>query len=169
VCSVAAAGRPENDVQDALRLAVLGAAAGAAGTTALNAVTYLDMAVRGRPSSSTPEDTVEALSERTHLPVPGEGEVHDNRVAGLGPLTGLLAGVGVGALLGLSRAAGWRPSVLLGTVAATVGALVGTNGPMTVLGVTDPRTWPASSWVADVVPHVAYGAVTAAVLEGLDR
>ena len=127
MCSVAAAGRPENDVQDALRLAVLGAAAGAAGTTALNAVTYLDMAVRGRPSSSTPEDTVEALSERTHLPVPGEGEVHDNRVAGLGPLTGLLAGVGVGALLGLSRAAGWRPSVLLGTVAATVGALVGTT------------------------------------------
>jgi hypothetical protein len=28
-----------------------GAAAGAAGTTALNAVTYLDMAVRARPAS----------------------------------------------------------------------------------------------------------------------
>ncbi len=39
---------------------------------------------------------------------------------------------------------------------------------MTLLGVTDPRTWPVSSWVADVVPHVAYGAVTAAVLEQLD-
>ena len=35
-----------------------GAAAGAAGTTALNVVTYLDMAVRGRPASSTPERTV---------------------------------------------------------------------------------------------------------------
>ena len=83
-----------------------GAAAGAAGTTALNAVTYLDMAVRGRPSSSTPEQTVERLSEVAHVPVPGEGETHDNRVSGLGPLTGLVAGVGTGVALGLARAAG---------------------------------------------------------------
>ncbi len=150
------------------RGALLGAAAGAAGTTALNAVTYLDMAVRGRPSSSTPEDTVERLSEKAHLPVPGAGETRSNRVAGLGPLTGLVAGVGIGALLGAARAAGWRPSVGAGTATATVGALVGTNGPMTVLWVTDTRTWPASSWVADVVPHLAYGAVTAAVLDQLD-
>jgi hypothetical protein len=151
-----------------LHLALLGAAAGAAGTTALNGVTYLDMAARGRPSSSTPEDTVEALADKAHVPIPGEGDAHDNRVAGLGPLTGLLAGVGVGALLGLARAAGWRHGVALGGLVATVGAMVGTNGPMTVLGVTDPRTWPASSWIADVVPHVAYGVVTAAVLERLD-
>ena len=150
------------------RLTVLGAAAGAAGTTALNAVTYVDMAVRGRPASSTPEDTVERLSEVAHVAVPGVGEVRTNRVAGLGPLTGLLAGVGVGALLGVARAAGWRPGLGAATTAATLGALVGTNGPMTVLGVTDPRTWPVSSWVADVVPHVAYGAVTAAVLDRLD-
>ncbi|MDP9408433.1 MAG: hypothetical protein M3P95_11380 [Actinomycetota bacterium] len=150
------------------RLALLGAVAGAAGTTALNVVTYLDMAVRGRPASSTPEDTVERLSEVVHVPVPGTGEVRTNRVAGLGPLTGLLAGVGVGALLGLTRAAGWRPGLGAATAAATLGALVGTNGPMTVLGVTDPRTWPASSWVADIVPHLAYGAVTAAVLHRLD-
>ncbi len=39
---------------------------------------------------------------------------------------------------------------------------------MTLLGVTDPRTSPATSWVADVVPHLAYGAVTAAVLARLD-
>jgi len=71
-------------------------------------------------------------------------------------------------LLGLVRGAGWRPSAVAGTVAATLGALVGSNGPMTVLGVTDPRTWPASSWIADIVPHLAYGAATAAVLERLD-
>lgn len=151
-----------------LRGALLGAAAGAAGTTALNATTYLDMAVRGRPTSSTPEDTVEALSAKVHLPVPGEGEPRDNRLAGLGPLTGLVAGVGTGALLGLARAAGWRPGLLAGGVAATLGALLGSNGPMTALGVTDPRTWPASSWVADVVPHLAYGVVTAVVLDNLD-
>lgn len=152
-----------------LRGALLGAAAGAAGTTALNATTYLDMVVRGRPTSSTPEDTVEALSAKVHLPVPGQGDTRDNRLAGLGPLTGLLAGVGTGALLGVARAAGWRPGLLAGGIAATLGALVGSNGPMTVLGVTDPRTWPASSWAADVVPHLAYGAVTAIVLDNLDR
>jgi hypothetical protein len=32
-----------------------GAAAGAAGTTALNVITYLDIALRGRPTSTTPE------------------------------------------------------------------------------------------------------------------
>ena len=151
-----------------LRLALLGAAAGAAGTTALNGVTYLDMAVRGRPSSSTPEKTVETLSDKSGIPIPGEGDAKQNRISGLGPLSGLLAGLGTGVLLGLARAAGWRPSLPAGTAAATLGALVGTNGPMTALGVTDPRTWPATSWVADIVPHLAYGAVTAAVLERLD-
>lgn len=151
-----------------LKLVLLGAAAGAAGTTALNAVTYLDMAVRGRPSSSTPEDTVKELSERAGVPVPGEGDEQENRISGLGPLSGLLAGVGVGALLGSTRVAGWRPGIGVGAAAATAAALVGTNGPMTVLGVTDPRSWPASAWVADIVPHLAYGAVTAAVLDRLD-
>jgi hypothetical protein len=155
-------------VTSRLRLALFGAAAGAAGTTAIDGVTYIDMAVRGRPSSSTPEKTVEALSEKTRVPIPGEGEKKENRVSGLGPLSGLLAGVGTGALLGLARAAGWRPGIAVRTAAATVGAMVGTNGPMTVLGVTDPRTWSAKSWMADIVPHVAYGAVTAAVLDRLD-
>ncbi len=83
-----------------VRGVLIGAAAGAAGTTALNAVTYLDMVARGRPTSSTPEDTVEKLSDKAHVPVPGEGDARQNRVAGLGPLTGLVAGVGVGAGLG---------------------------------------------------------------------
>jgi len=42
------------------------------------------------------------------------------------------------------------------------------DGPMTVLGVTDPRTWPASSWAADLTPHLAYGVVTAATMSALD-
>jgi hypothetical protein len=40
---------------------------------------------------------------------------------------------------------------------------------MTVLGVTDPRSWAAEDWVADVIPHLAYGALTAVVLDDLDR
>ena len=145
-----------------------GAAAGAAGTTALNAVTYLDIAVRGRPTSSTPEDTVEKLASTAHIPIPGRGAVRTNRVAGLAPLTGLGAGLGIGAVLGLARFAGFRPPSAVSVVAATAGALIGTNGPMTVLGITDPRTWSVTDWVSDIVPHVVYGIVTARVLEGLD-
>lgn len=70
-------------------VAAWGAAAGAAGATALNAVTYLDMVLRGRPASSTPQQTVEKLSQLTHLPVPGDAETRSNRVSGLGPLTGI--------------------------------------------------------------------------------
>jgi hypothetical protein len=155
-------------VKHPLQMVLLGAAAGAAGTTALNMLTYVDMAARGRPASSTPETTVEKISEVTHVPIPGDEDTRENRISGLGPLTGQLAGVGIGALLGLTRAAGWRPGFGVSTVVATVGAMVGTSGPMTLLGVTDPRTWPAKSWVVDIVPHLAYGAVTAAVMERLD-
>ncbi len=145
----------------------VGAAAGAAGTTALNAVTYLDMAVRGRPTSDTPKQTVERLSALVHVPIPGDGQTRDNRLAGLGPLTGLLTGISFGVVLAMVGSAGWRPGPAGEAAAATGLALLGSNGPMTLLGITDPRTWSAASWVSDIVPHLAYGAVTAAVLRGL--
>lgn len=152
----------------ALKGLVAGAAAGAAGTTALNFVTYLDMVLRARPASSTPEGTVEALAAKFGLTIPGEGDPRANRVAGLGPITGLAAGIGVGAILGVTRGLGAQRGLLVGGLLATVGALAGSNGPMVALGVSDPRTWAARDWVADVVPHLAYGLVTAAVLRGLD-
>ena len=141
-----------------------GAAAGAAGTTALNVVTYLDMALRGRPASSTPTDTVEKLAETAHLPVPGDTQHRASRLEGLGALTGLVAGVGVGGLLGLARASGFRA----GTLLTTLTVLVSTNGPMTVLGVTDPRTWSAVDWISDLVPHLAYAAVVTTTMDALD-
>ena len=115
-----------------------GAAAGAAGTTALNVITYLDIAVRGRPTSSTPERTVEAMARLFGLTVPGSGDVLAHRLSGLGALTGYAAGIGMGVILGLAYALGWRPGLLVATLVASAIALVGTNGPMTVLGVTDP-------------------------------
>lgn len=54
------------------------AAGGAAGATALNAVTYLDVAGRGRPASSTPEQTVKKLSQVRHLPIPGDEDTRGN-------------------------------------------------------------------------------------------
>ena len=153
----------------ALGWVLRGAAAGAAGTTALNAVTYLDMVGRGRGTSSTPEQTVEALAEKAHVQIPGDEETRSNRVQGLGPLTGLVAGIGVGALAGLARAAGFRTPPLVGTALTTVGVLVAANGPMTVLGITDPRTWSTVDWISDVVPHLAYGVVVKTTMDAFDR
>jgi hypothetical protein len=153
----------------ALGWVLRGASAGAAGTTALNAVTYLDMVGRGRGTSSTPEQTVEALAEKAHVQIPGDEETRSNRVQGLGPLTGLVAGIGVGVLAGLARAAGFRTPPLVGTALTTVGVLVASNGPMTVLGVTDPRTWSTTDWVSDVVPHLAYAAVVRTTMDAFAR
>jgi hypothetical protein len=144
-----------------------GAAAGAAGTTALNVITYLDIAVRGRPTSTTPERTVEAMAKLFGLTVPGTGDTLANRLLGLGALTGYAAGIGVGLVLGLAYALGWRPGLLVATLVASAIALIGTNGPMTVLGVTDPRTWGLVGWISDLIPHFGYGVVTALVLHYL--
>lgn len=146
-----------------------GAAAGAAGTTALNAVTYLDMVVRGRPSSSTPEQTVTALTSTVGLQVPGQGEKRENRTSGLGALLGIAAGVATGAAWGALRELGVRLPLPAAVPATAVSAMVAGSAPMTLLKVTDPRTWTPSEWLADVVPHLAYGAVTAVVLRGLAR
>jgi hypothetical protein len=147
---------------------ITGAAAGAAGTTALNAATYLDVAGRGRASSSAPDDTVKKLADKIEVTIPGEGETRENRVSGLGALTGILSGVGVGAGLGLLRAFGWRPSVLSGGVLAGLGAMALTDGTMAALGVSDPRAWRATEWASDVLPHLAYGVATAATLAAMD-
>lgn len=145
-----------------------GLAAGAAGTTVLNLVTYLDMAARGRPASSTPQQTVEKGAVALHVEVPGDEETRQNRVAGIGPLLGIATGVGVGGLVGLARGWGWRPGTAVSSALAGLLALVGSNAPMSALGVTSLRSWSPTDWVSDAVPHLAYGVVTAAVLQGLD-
>ena len=63
-----------------------GVAAGAAGITALNAITYLDMAVRARPSSDMPSQAVEHLTVKAGGSIPGDADEHDNRLAGMGLL-----------------------------------------------------------------------------------
>ncbi|MDT0262559.1 hypothetical protein [Jatrophihabitans lederbergiae] len=146
------------------RALLRGAAAGAAGTTALNAVTYLDMAVRARPASSTPQQSVEVLAQKLGHPVPGEGERHENRLAGLGPLNGIAVGVGIGAVAGLLRPVLARLSLPVGATVIGAAALAAANIPMKRLGVSDPATWSAADWVSDVVPHAAFGLVTHATL-----
>lgn len=148
------------------RNVLAGIAAGAAGTTALNAITFLDMAVRARPASSTPDDTVRKAEQMLGVTLSSKGPDSDeaaHRRSAVGALLGIASGLGVGALYGLvaSKLRG-APLVVLGTGAGLV-ANVGTTGPMAAFGVTDPRAWSASSWLADLVPHLTYGFVTAAV------
>jgi hypothetical protein len=152
-----------------MRTLFRGTVAGAAGTTALNAVTYVDMVVRGRPPSSTPDRTVEQLMARVGLSVPGDGDRRSNRVSALGTLGGLLTGVASGAALAVVLSVGPRRTPLAASAIATVAALLAGNGPMTVLGVTNPREWSASDLAADLIPHVAYGLVTGWVLDSMDR
>ena len=148
--------------------ALRGAAAGAAGTAALNAVTYLDMAVRGRPSSSSPEQTIEQLAEKAHVRIPGDEQTRAHRIEGLGPLAGLGGGVAVGVAVGLVRAMGFRSRPLVGILLTTVGAMVPGNGPMAVLGISDPRNWSTTEWLSDVVPHLAYGVVVKTTMDAFE-
>jgi uncharacterized membrane protein len=141
-----------------------GVAAGAAGTTALDAVTYLDMVVRGRPASDTPVQVVQELADRAGVEPPGTRTQRKNRFAGLGPLSGIVTGVGVGALAGVLRSAGVRLPTAVGGPLLGAAAMLAADGPTAALGVSDPRTWSTTDWIGDVVPHLAYGFATHAAL-----
>ena len=68
----------------------------------------------------------------------------------------------------MQQPAGLRSQPLVGTALTTLGVLVAANGPMTVLGITDPRTWSATEWISDVVPHLAYGVVVKRTMDAFD-
>ena len=149
-----------------LREALTGAAAGAVGTVALNAVTYADMAINGRPASSVPAEVASGLAEKVGLDLSAEGEDLDgetaqNRQSGLGALMGYVTGLGVGTGYGLIRPHLGGVSRPVAGVALALAAMAASDVPATALGVTDPTTWPPSSWVMDFGFHLAYGVVTA--------
>ncbi|UBU14539.1 hypothetical protein [Nonomuraea gerenzanensis] len=137
--------------------------AGAAGTSALNLATYLDMAIRARGASTTPQQAVAKLTDLTDVSL-GDGEQAENRKEALGSLLGYATGAGA-ALCYALLAARRRPSRPLGIAALTALAMAGSNVPLTALGTTDPREWPASAWISDAVPHLAYGITAYAAYE----
>ena len=84
-----------------------GAAAGAAGTVALNIATYVDMAVRGRASSSIPAQLIGVITDRLGVTLAaGESDrakqQAQHRRSGLGD-------VPIG-LSGVSDPASWAPA-----------------------------------------------------------
>ena len=154
---------------------VLGAAAGAVGTSALNIATYADMVLRARPPSSVPEQTAGKLTEQVGLDLaPGsDGEeaasAAGNRKTALGQLMGYATGLGVGATYGvLHEALGprWgRMAPLVGGVVAGLSATAAGDLPSVALGITKPTTWSPAEWLSDVIPHLIYGLATAATYE----
>ena len=118
---------------------IKGAMAGLAGTTALNAVTYLDMVWRGRPASSTPEQVVEELAKRSGRAIPGDGQQCPNRVQALGALAGIATGVAVGAAAGQLHGVVRRLGPVLGPALVGGAAMAATDVGMYRLGVTDPK------------------------------
>ena len=159
---------------------VAGAIAGASGVVALNVVSYLDMLVRGRPASSMPARAAAKLADEIGLPLDFEGinaeegaesdeadggDVIAHREEALGGLLGILNGVAIGVLYGIVRLILPRPPTWLAGAALGSLAMAAADYPAARLGVTDPRDWSATDWVADVVPHMAYGMVTALTFE----
>ncbi len=147
-----------------VRETLMGMAAGAAGTVALNVATYADMALRGRPSSSVPSQVAGKLAEKAGIDL-GSEEAAKNRKSGLGALQGYVAGLGVGTAYGLIRPHLHGASIPLAGFGLGLVAMAASDVPATALGVTDPKGWSLSSWASDVVPHLAYGLVTAATYD----
>lgn len=145
-----------------------GLVAGAVGTTVLNAVTYADMAWRGRDASSTPADTATALAERLGLSVGGSRTERANRATALGAVSGTVAGLGVGVLVGVARRAGLRLPPGLGGILTGAAAMAATDLPAAALDVTDLRDWTSTDWISDAVPHLAFGVAAHSTLRALD-
>jgi hypothetical protein len=141
-----------------------GAAAGAAGATALNAASYLDMAWRGRAASSMPENAVEKIAGLIGRPVKGTGETRQNRLTGLGALSGIATGVGVGSVFGFLRPIVLRFGPALGPILIGGAAMAASDIPLVKLGLTATKDWSTTDWASDIVPHLAFGITAYATL-----
>ncbi|MFF5181543.1 hypothetical protein ACFY2Q_26235 [Micromonospora sp. NPDC000316] len=144
-----------------------GAIAGAVGSTALNVVGFLDIALRARPASSTPEQTVGRLADIAHVNLGSEPRAATRR-SGLGPLIGYGLGIAAGVAFAV-YAGGRRQSLPLSTAVLGTGVMAMTDGSITALGISNPRTWGRSDWVSDIIPHLAYGLTAAATWNRLRR
>ena len=164
---------------------VAGAIAGATGVVALNAVGYLDMLLRGRPASDLPARVAGKLADEMGLPFDlnsdaerdeddddvaeladeEEPDAPANRREAMGALLGMANGVGIGVIYGVARLLLPKPPAWLAGTALGAAAMAASDYPATRLGLTEPRDWTATDWASDVLPHMAYGVVTAMAFE----
>jgi len=57
--------------------------------------------------------------------------------------------------------------VPLAGVALGLAVMAASDLPIVQSGVSDPQEWSATDWVSDLVPHLIYGFITAAVYAAL--
>jgi len=118
-----------------LRGALIGAAAGAVGTVALDVVTYADMLVRARPASGVPGNTAAALAARAGVDLRGEGQGPEDqakaeqRRSGLGALMGYAVGLGIGTAYGVLRPLARGVPLPLAGVALGLAAMAASDVP----------------------------------------
>lgn len=160
------------------RSLIKGLTAGAVGTAVLNTVSNLDMVVRDRPASDVPARTAERATDLVGITIAEDDDESggkedgrtrgEHRRQGAGALMGYLAGYGVAAVYGALR-----PRILAGVPRSVAGVGIGVAAsaatviPYSALGVSEPRSWPAKSWAADIVPHLCYGWAVAAAFDAL--
>ena len=77
-------------------------------------------------------------------------------------------GILIGALYGVAayRSPGDRALALRALVLGAV-AMAAADVPAAVLEATNPAEWGAAGWISDIVPHAAYGLVTAAAFASI--
>lgn len=135
--------------------------AGSVGTLALEATTYGDMLLSGRPASKLPEQAAERTLVSIRVP---DGKL-SNRTAGLSHLMGYATGVSVGGAAGLlGEHLDHLNTVARGLVLAGA-AMVAGQVPAVLSGLTDPRRWSRRQWLEDIVPHLVYGLAASVAIE----
>ena len=101
------------------------------------------------------------VAARAAIPL-GAGDAAAHRTTALGALLGFGAGLTGGVAWAAAEPRVGRLPLPLAAAAVAAAVMAATDGASAALGTTDPRRWSAADWVADLVPHLAYGAATVA-------
>jgi hypothetical protein len=112
---------------------------------------------------------VERLVGTAGARIRGQGDDRENRLAGLGPLAGIMTGTAVGVAAAFARPVLAKVQALLTEAVLGAAATAGADGLLAALGLTKPADWSAADWSDDILPHLGYGAAVYATLRALDN
>lgn len=138
--------------------------AGSAGIIVMDASSYVDMLIRGRPASQVPSALASRITDALGV---GLGQQADNRASALGGLLGNLTGLSIAVGYGIVRHFRAPRRTLSAGLAVGAAAMVASDVPIVAAGVSRLDQWGVTGWVADIVPHAVYGITTVAVYEAL--
>ncbi|MEP7378401.1 MAG: hypothetical protein ABI725_02450, partial [Chloroflexota bacterium] len=113
-------------------------------------------------------DSAEGEDERDDTDDDADDLLEDaaaNRREAIGALLGMANGIGIGVAYGIVRLILPRPPAWLAGAALGAAAMAASDYPAARLGLTEPRDWSATDWASDVLPHMAFGMVTAITFE----